>query len=135
VNAYPDRVFHGVVTEVRNSPVVVQDVVTYEAVIEVDNTDLALKPGMTASSHIRTAFAEAALRVPAAALRFTPPGEKKSEHPVVWLLQKGALQHVEVTPGVSDGELTAIAVGPVDSGQPLLIDLTPQGKKAYGLAH
>ncbi len=135
VNAYPDRVFHGVVTEVRNSPVVVQDVVTYEAVVEVDNTDLALKPGMTASARVRTATAEATLRAPAAALRFTPPGEKKSDHPGVWLLQGETLRRVEVTPGVSDGELTAIAAGPIEPGQELLIDLTPQGKKAYGLAH
>jgi HlyD family secretion protein len=135
VNAYPDRIFHGVVTEVRNSPVVVQDVVTYEAVIEVDNTDLALKPGMTASARVRTATAEATLRVPAAALRFTPPGEKKTDRPEVWLLQGSTLRHVEVTPGVSDGELTAIAFGPIEAGQKLLIDLTPQGKKAYGLAH
>ncbi|MBC7051888.1 efflux RND transporter periplasmic adaptor subunit, partial [Salmonella enterica subsp. enterica serovar Enteritidis] len=45
VNAYPERVFEGVVTEVRSSPVVVQDVVTYGTIIEVDNLDLALKPG------------------------------------------------------------------------------------------
>ena len=48
VDAYPDRLFHGLLTEVRNSPVVVQDVVTYGAVVGIDNHDLALKPGMTA---------------------------------------------------------------------------------------
>jgi len=135
VNAYPDRVFEGIVTEVRNSPVVVQDVVTYGTVIEVDNLDLALKPGMTASARIRTASAEGVLRVPAAALRFSPPAQAKADHPGVWLLQQGALRRVEVTPGVSDGELTAVASGPVDAGQAVIVDLTPQGKKAYGLSH
>jgi HlyD family secretion protein len=135
VNAYPDRVFEGVVTEVRNSPVVVQDVVTYGAVIEVANVDLALKPGMTASAHIRTATAKDALRVSAAALRFNPPGERKPNRPGVWLIAGGALRRVEVAPGVSDGELTAIAPGSVEAGQALIVDLTPQGKKAYGLGH
>ena len=77
----PDRVFEGVVTEVRNSPVVVQDVVTYGTVVEVDNPDLALKPGMTASVRIRTASAtRRAPRARIAALRFTPPGEKSTRH-------------------------------------------------------
>jgi HlyD family secretion protein len=135
VNAYPDRTFDGVVTEVRNSPVVVQDVVTYGAVIEVDNVDLALKPGMTASARVRTATSEGALRVPAAALRFTPPKERRADSPGVWLLEGDVLRRVEVTPGVSDGELTSIAAGPVDVGQSLLVDLTLEGKRAYGLAH
>jgi len=135
VNAYPDRVFEGVVTEVRNSPVVVQDVVTYGCVVEVDNADLALKPGMTASARIRTAAATDALRVSSVSLRFTPPGEKAQERPGVWLVERNALRRVEVHPGVSDGELTAIEPGPVAAGDRLLVDLTPEGKKAYGLGH
>jgi HlyD family secretion protein len=135
VNAYADRVFEGIVTEVRNSPVVVQDVVTYGAVIEVDNPDLSLKPGMTASARVRTATSQATLRVPAAALRFTPPKEKREDKPGVWFLDGDVLRHVDVTPGVSDGELTAIAPGPVEAGRALLVDLTPEGKRAYGLAH
>jgi HlyD family secretion protein len=135
VNAYPDRVFAGVVTEVRNSPVVVQDVVTYGAVVEVENPDLALKPGMTASARIRTAAATAALRVPAAALRFTPPGEKKADKPGVWVLEDGAVHEVAVTPGVTDGDQTAVTQTTLRPGQALLVDLTPAGKRAYGLAH
>lgn len=135
VNAYPDRVFEGVVTEVRNSPVVVQDVVTYGAVIEVDNLDLALRPGMTASARVRTATAAASMRVPAAALRFTPPKEKRADKPGVWVLEGNALQRIDVTPGVSDGELTAIAPTAIGAGRPLLVDLTPEGKKAYGIGH
>jgi HlyD family secretion protein len=135
VNAYPDRTFEGIVTDVRNSPVVVQDVVTYGAVIEVDNLDLALKPGMTASARVRTASALATLRVPAAAIRFTPPGETHANNAGVWLVDGDALRHVEVTAGITDGEVTAIAPGAVESGQALLVDLTPVGKKFYGLVH
>jgi HlyD family secretion protein len=135
VNAYPDRTFQGVVTEVRNSPVVVQDVVTYGAVIEVDNLDLSLKPGMTASARVRTATATASLRAPAAALRFTPPGETRLSKPGVWFLEGDSLRHVDVTPGITDGETTAIAPGTVEAGRALLVDLTPAGKRFYGLAH
>jgi HlyD family secretion protein len=135
VNAYPDRTFEGIVTEVRNSPVVVQDVVTYGAVIEVDNLDFALKPGMTASARVCTATAAATLRAPAAALRFTPPGEARENKAGVWFLEGETLRHVDVTPGITDGELTAITPGPVEAGRALLVDLTPAGKKFYGLAH
>jgi HlyD family secretion protein len=134
VTAWPERTFAGVVTEVRNSPAVVQDVVTYQAVIEVDNSDLALKPGMTATVRIRTAKAADVLRAPSVALRFTPPGEKPSEAPGVWFLDGEKLRRVEVTAGISDGDQSALAKGPA-VGTPVLTELTPAGRKAYGLAH
>jgi HlyD family secretion protein len=135
VNAYPDRVFEGVVSEVRNSPVVVQDVVTYGAVVLVDNADLALKPGMTATVRVRTASALHVLRAPSAALRFLPPGEPKVAEAGVWTLDAKGLVRTAVTPGLSDGEVTVIAAGPLAEGRVVLVDLTPEGKKAYGLAH
>jgi HlyD family secretion protein len=135
VNAYPDRVFEGLVTEVRNSPVVVQDVVTYEAVVEVDNADLALKPGMTASVRIRTATAKGVLRVANSALRFAPPGSPSNDKPGVWLLEGSQFRRVEVRPGVTDGEISEIGPGSLEPGQSVLSELTPEGRKAYGLAH
>ncbi len=135
VTAYPDRVFDGVVTEVRSSPVVVQDVVTYGTIIEVENLDLALKPGMTASARLRVATATNVQRVPAAALRFAPPGEKNGDKPGVWVLEGTVLRRIEVGPGISDGELVAIAPGALDDRRMVLTDLTPEGRKAYGLAH
>lgn len=135
VTAYPERVFEGVVTEVRSSPVVVQDVVTYGTIIEVDNLDLALKPGMTASARIRTAKALDVQRVPAAALRFAPPGQQNGERPGVWVLEGPATKRIEVHPGVSDGEVTQVAPGALTVGQNVLIELTPEGRKAHGLAH
>jgi HlyD family secretion protein len=133
VNAYPDRVFDGVVRTVRNSPVVVQDVVTYGTVIEVDNSDLALKPGMTASARIRTAVASGVVRVPNAALHFTPAGENAGSTPGVWHIDGEHLERKTVTPGITDGELTEIRESPAALGSPVLTDYTPEGKKFYGI--
>ena len=108
--------FKGTVTEVRNSAHVVQDVVTYGVVVEVDNLDLALRPGMTASVRVRTGFTPATLQVPNAALRFTPPAEAKSESPRVWLMENGALVARPVHPGLTDGEQTALAAGDLPPG-------------------
>lgn len=133
VNAYPSRDFEGVVTAVRNAARVVQDVVTYGAVIEVDNVDLKLKPGMTASARIRTGKVDEADRVPNAALRFTPPGSPVSDTPGVWVLAGEVLERLTVHPGLSDGEVTAIADGEVPRDAKVLVDLTSEGKKAYGI--
>jgi HlyD family secretion protein len=135
VNAYPDRVFEGVVTEVRSSPVTVQDVVTYGTVIEVDNLDLVLKPGMTASVRIRTGTARGTLRIPNAALRFAPPGEPVTESPGAWVLEGEAFHRVTLRTGLTDGESTAIEAGGLPVGQAVLTDLTPAGRAAYGIGH
>jgi HlyD family secretion protein len=144
VNAYPTRTFEGVVTEVRSSPQIVQDVVTYGTEVEVDNTDLALKPGMTATVRIRTAVAKDTLRVPATAFQFTPPGEKKIEaEPSIWVLSGGALRRMPARPGISDGELTSITTMSTASstastiavGENVVCELTPEGRKFYGITH
>jgi HlyD family secretion protein len=73
VDAYPTRTFHGTVTQVRNSPITVNNVVTYDTVISVTNADYKLKPGMTANVSIIVAQRDDALKVPNSALRFRPP--------------------------------------------------------------
>ena len=73
VDAFPYRTFHGKVTQVRNSPVIVQNVVTYDTVIGVNNPDYKLKPGMTANVSIIIKQQQNALKIPNAALRFRPP--------------------------------------------------------------
>ena len=73
VDAYPETRFRGLITEIRNSPTTIQNVVTYEAVIDVDNSDLRLKPGMTTNISVTVDRRENALRVPNTALRFKPP--------------------------------------------------------------
>lgn len=73
VDAFPSRTFTGKVTQIRNSPVTVQNVVTYDTVIEVSNPDMKLKPGMTATASIVTAERKGVLKIPNSALRFKPP--------------------------------------------------------------
>jgi HlyD family secretion protein len=73
VDAFPDDVFHGTVTQVRRSPTTTQNVVTYETIISVDNPEQKLFPGMTADVSILVAQRTNVLQIPNAALRFTPP--------------------------------------------------------------
>ena len=74
VQAYPTRTFEGTVRQVRRGPITVQNVVTYDVVLDVSNDDLALFPGMTADAHIITAESRSVLRVPLPATRFVPEG-------------------------------------------------------------
>lgn len=74
VDAFPYRTFHGKVTQIRNSPITVQNVVSYDTVISVNNSDMKLRPGMTANVSIIVAQRENVLKVPNAALRFRPVG-------------------------------------------------------------
>jgi len=77
VDAYPERTFRGKVSEIRNAPQTVQNVVTYDVVIQVDNHDLKLKPGMTANVTIMVAHREGVVKIPNAALRFQPQMARK----------------------------------------------------------
>lgn len=79
VDAYPGHQFSGTIRQVRLAPINVQNVVTYNVVVNVDNQDLRLKPGMTANVSIVVAQREAVLKVPNAALRFTPPGAGQAD--------------------------------------------------------
>ncbi|HEY2845565.1 MAG TPA: efflux RND transporter periplasmic adaptor subunit [Bryobacteraceae bacterium] len=75
VDAYPGQVFRGAVSQVRRSPVNVQNVITYTVVINVDNPDLKLFPGMTANVRLVTDHLSGVVKVPSAALRFRPPDD------------------------------------------------------------
>ena len=79
VDAFPDDIFDGKVVEIRISPIIFQNVVTYNTIINVDNTSLKLKPGMTANTSILVAKVEHALRIPNSALRYTPSEFLKDE--------------------------------------------------------
>jgi len=72
VDAFPQITFKGKVTEIRNAPMTIQNVVTYDVVVQVKNPDLKLRPGMTANVSILVAHRENALTIPNAALRFRP---------------------------------------------------------------
>ena len=92
VDAFPGRTFQGKVTQVRNAPKIEVGVVTYVTIIEVNNPELKLKPGMTANVSVIVARRDNALRIPSAALRFRPPKSseaKKSESPAALADAKG----------------------------------------------
>jgi HlyD family secretion protein len=79
VDAYPEKTFRGRVSEIRNAPITVQNVVTYDVVIQVGNKDLKLKPGMTANVSVQIEHKEGILKIPNAALRFRPESAKAEE--------------------------------------------------------
>jgi len=76
VDAFPARRFRGRVHQVRNAPTVVQNVVTYDAVVRIDNKELLLKPGMTANVQFLVNRQENVLTIPNMAIRFKPPDQK-----------------------------------------------------------
>lgn len=80
VDAYPYRTFHGKVMQIRNAPITVQNVVTYDTVIAVNNDDLKLKPGMTANVSIVIARREGVLKVSNASFRFRPQDDSSSKN-------------------------------------------------------
>ena len=126
VDAYPKRVFDGKVVQVRQSPQTVQNVVTYDAVVGVDNPDLALRPGMTAQMRIVVDRRDDVLRVPDQALRYTPAGvhgegeEKKSE-PRVWVLREGKPVPVNIATGLDDEYFTEIVGGDLKAGDAVVL--------------
>lgn len=76
VDAFPGKTFEGIVRQVRNAPTTTSGVVTYDAVIDVDNKDLSLRPGMTASVTFELAKVADAIKIPNSALRFKPSREQ-----------------------------------------------------------
>ena len=131
VDAFPDDVFEGNVTQVRQEATTESNVVTYEVVISAPNQDLKLKPGLTANVTIYTLELHDALAVPTKALRFTPneimlaEGETISNvdaEQKVWTKQGNVLQAIAVETGVTNGTVTQILKG-LDAGTQLITDI------------
>ncbi len=148
VDAYPGQRFDGKLRQVRNSPQVVQNVVTYDAVLDVDNQKLLLKPGMTANVTFIAAQKEDVVRIPNAALRFRPsleqqPGSETSipaarkdggaDQRTLWRLAAGAdkPEAVSVRIGLTDGSFTEVVEGPLNAGDFVVTDSTG-GKSERG---
>jgi HlyD family secretion protein len=110
VDAFPNRTFVGRVTQIRNSPITVQNVVTYDTVIGVTNSDFKLKPGMTATVSITTAQRTNVLRVPNAVLRFKPPEPTTNQTVVARLLARVGLGK-ETRPAATNAVQVASAGG------------------------
>ena len=145
VDAWPGRTFSGVVSQVRNAPIITQNVVTYDVVILVDNRELLLKPGMTANVTIQVRKFENILKIPNAAMRYRPtdlskePGggtAGKKKEPMgqrVYVLGKdGKPQTVSIKSGVSDGAYTELTGGSLKEGDLLITGEAPKGSSRSG---
>jgi HlyD family secretion protein len=152
VDAYPERTFPATIEQVRFAPQTAEGVVTYETLLSVDNSELLLRPGMTATAEVLVEHLSDVLLVPNAALRFTPPKavgvsrsgggglvgmllprrpreEKRAVDTGkaglgarVWVLRDGEPQAIQVKTGVTNGLVTQIVEGPLEPGTEVLID-------------
>jgi HlyD family secretion protein len=145
VDAYPDKTFPSRVVSLRNEPKEEQNVVSYEAVLAVDNDALLLRPGMTATATIVADRRASVLAVPNAALRFTPPlvaardGAQRPRGRGVWTVDAEAGKEpqqpepeprfVPLKTGASDGRYTEVISGGVRAGTPVLVDLIEEKKR------
>jgi HlyD family secretion protein len=144
VDAYPTEVFTGTVAQVRLSPIIIQNVVTYAGVIDVPNSQLKLKPGMTATVDIETARRDNVLRVPSSALGFTPTDEmwtalgqtNPSPSPAVsgrrqstgsgrlWIDEHGSLAGRDVKTGFSNGTFTELLTSDLPEGSAVVTNVS-----------
>lgn len=126
VDAYSETTFKGSVWQIRNAPIIVQNVVTYDVVIKVDNSELKLKPGMTANVSIIIAIKKEALKIPNAALRFMPSeketGESVKKGLGIWIIEKGEPKRIPIVTGISDGNYTELVSGALKEGQEVIIE-------------
>lgn len=148
VDAYPERTFPATITQVRYAPRTVGGVVTYETLLAVDNRDLSLRPGMSATSVITVRHLRDVLLLPNAALQFSLPdelaagrdgrgfgsvfskplsagrrsNEAKSIGHRVWLLGEQGPRAVAVTTGASDGKFSELLSGELQPGQTVIVD-------------
>jgi len=141
VDAYPGRTFEGGVRQVRDNAQMLQNVVTYDVVIDVANPDRLLKPGMTANVVLSYARREHALRAPQAGLRFKPDSAALAEMlgsvdaarfiapsasghtKVVWLLRGSTPTPIAVQIGVNDGSYAEVTSGDVHAGDRVIVEI------------
>jgi HlyD family secretion protein len=138
VDAYPDSPFQGTVHDIYNQALVVQNVVTYDAIIRVKNPDFKLKPGMTANVTVRVGRREQVVKLPNAALRYRPAKARASESEPkpantaeVWVLKEGKGVPVRVTLGLSDGNFTEVVAGELRPGDQVITELVTPGASAH----
>jgi len=158
VDAYPGEKFHGMIRQIRDAPTTLQNVVTYDAVVDVDNSALKLKPGMTANVTFVYAEREDVLRLPSAALRFRPPpallerlaadgqpvkkekhkkhkdGDKqeKQDDESVWVLRDGRPARLPIDVGSSDGSHVELVAGDLHEGDAVVTDAAVDGSPPGG---
>src|SRR5207253_11132620 len=132
--------FRGRVAQARKAPITVQNGVTYDVVVAVDNPGLELKPGMTASVSITPAKRDQALRIPGRALRFQPEGDGAAPGPagasaaeesaVYVVAPDGGLRRVAVEAGVRDSQHVEVLNGDLHEGDRIVVGLRREGTEA-----
>lgn len=140
VDAFPNRTFKGQVKQRRLNPTTVQNVVTYDVVVAVDNPELILMPGMTAYVNITVAERKNVLLVPNTALRFKPADgapkggkpkakeeRKKGATGTVQLLENGKLKPVGIVTGITDNRFTEVISGELKAGDHAVTEETNPG--------
>ena len=133
LDGYPDSKFFGKVTQVRLSPTTVSNVVTYTVIVDVDNEDLKLKPGMTANVSIITSQSEDVLCAPNLALKFTPDlSGQKYKKQGLWILEKGQPRRIDIETGASDDNVTEILSGELKDGMKVIVSLKSKNSKKKG---
>jgi len=136
VEAFPDRVFAGKVVQIRRAPIIVQNVVTYDVVIGVDNPDGLLLPGMTADVRIVVERHADVWTVPEEALRFDPDGAAGAPADAgggrVFVLRDGRPVAIPVEVGLSDGTRAEIRGGELSGDDAVIVDLDDAGDAAAG---
>ena len=124
VDSYADDYFYGTVTQVRNEATTTSNVVTYTVVIGIDNSDMKLKPGMTANVEIITAEEKDVMLVPNQALRFyidDSDTAKRYKDRGVWIIKNGHPERVTVKIGVSDDDNTQILESTLKIGDEVIV--------------
>jgi len=133
VDAFPDRDFEGTIGQVRQAPITVQNVVTYDVVVNVDNPEQLLKPGMTANVTLVTARRDNVTRIPIDAIRFSPardpaaPVESAgallpSRSARVWVPGGRRIKPLPITIGLDDGTNVEMIKGPLQVGDLVITD-------------
>lgn len=143
VAAWPDRVFAAEVTKVHLSPDAGQQVVTYAAELSVENPDLVLLPGMTATVKVVARSWDDALLVPNAALRYTPPGDSSPppapregrRYARVWIPEGDGARPVEVLPLATDGRHTVVEAPDLPVGTELVVAAAKPAPARVGPPH
>ena len=147
VDAYPGRLFTGRLRQIRNAAQTIQNIVTYDAVISVENPNLLLKPGMTANVTFITVQKDNVVRLRNAGLRFQPDpqlltrlGVKDTapeysqpvpSHRTIWILRNGQPVPVAVSTGISDGTWTELVSGDVQPEDALITDMNANTRKGF----
>jgi len=139
LDGYPDMTFKGKVKQIRITPTTIQNVVTYDVVVNVDNKDLKLKPGMTANVSIITSKKKNILIIPNAGLRFTPFSDDKDapkyKEQGIWILKnkkekEEKPERISIKTGISDGSFTEIISPKIHEGDEVIINKLDKSEKS-----